>query len=72
MLMWTQQDSWWCLCYAGKGSRQREKGWLGTRQMKMVVPLVLFLNLCKPQHLISKSGDNCASASQVRAETKFL
>ena len=26
--------------------------------MKMVVTLVLFLNLCKPQHLISKSGDN--------------
>ena len=42
----------------GRGVGRGRRAGLGTRQMKMVVTLVLFLNLCKPQHLISKSGDN--------------
>ena len=56
----------------GRGVGRGSRVGLGTKQMKMVVPLVLLLNLCKFQHLISKSGDNCASAFHMRAETKVL
>ena len=41
-------------------------------QIETVMPLVLLLNLCKLQCLISKGGDNRASASSTRAERKFL